>query len=147
MSFILLLPIVGLILSNPNGMKDFNDVLRNRSQCMDGRCIDKFMKKLGKSAYLRSFRDHWYLLSLFLYCLSLSLWLSHFLLISLCVHMHTCSLAHLWRSANNLRYVLVLTFDIVWDLILLLPTAACSRLANMAVSGDSHVYTFPIITE
>lgn len=126
MSFVLLLPIVGLILSNPIGMKDFNGVLRNGSQCMDEGCIDKFMKKLGKSAYCRRFRDHWYMLSLFPYSLSISMTLT--LPLNLCVctcmcvhtgmHRCACSLAHLWRPANNFRYVLVLTFDIAWDLIL-----------------------------
>lgn len=155
MSFVLLLPIIGLIPSNPIGMKDFNGVLRNRSQCMDEGCIDKFMKKLGKSAYRRRFRDHWYMLSLFLYSLSISMTLTlpFNLCVCKCMCVHTgmhrcaCSLAYLWRPANNFRNVLVLTFDIVWDLILLLQSAACCRLASMAVSGDSHVYTFPIITE
>lgn len=106
-------------------MKDFNGVLRNRSQCMVGGCIDRFVKKFGEQCLSQEIQGALVSALSVSLCSVLSLTISMTLTLffkSLCVctcmrahtgmHSCACSLAHLWRSANIFRYVFILTFDI-----------------------------------
>lgn len=110
MSFVLLLLIVGLIFSNPIGMKDFNGVLRNRSQCMVGGCIDRFVKKFGEQCLSQEIQGPLVSALSVSLCSILSLTISMTLTLPFnlsvcahaCVHTLVCTGVHvLWHTCGG----------------------------------------------